>query len=75
MSLLRYLSEDYAQVGLVSSNLSDSNRALATKEDVSFSGLRNNHCISYVDLVNSTKIGSQLSEEEAYSQTSVSILF
>ena len=62
--MLRYLSEDYPQVGLISSNLNDSDGALATKEDVSFSGLRNNYCVSYVDLVNSTKIASQLSEEE-----------
>jgi adenylate cyclase len=60
--LLRYASEDYPHLGLIASNLIESNGDLAT-EDVSFSGLRNNYCVSYVDLVGSTKIASQLSEE------------
>jgi class 3 adenylate cyclase len=62
MSLVPYLSEDYPVIGLI--NLDLNNRDLATSQDVSFSGLRTNYCVSYVDLVNSTKIASQLSEQE-----------
>lgn len=61
--MLRYASEDYPHIGLLASNQIERSGDFAT-QDVSFSGLRNNYCVSYVDLVNSTKIASQLSEEE-----------
>jgi len=61
--LSRYLGEDYPAIGLSADDLNNLQKGLdTTPQDISFSGLRKNYCVSYVDLVNSTRIASQLSE-------------
>jgi class 3 adenylate cyclase len=37
-----------------------------TEQEVSFSGLRQNYCICYIDMMDSTKIASQLKENELF---------
>lgn len=51
-------------IGFLPRSEDESYTNIETLKDISFSGERDNYCVSYVDLVNSTKIVSHLTDEQ-----------
>jgi two-component system, OmpR family, response regulator ChvI len=55
--------DDFPVVGLTSKEISPFN-SWKQEEEISFSGLRRNCCVCFIDMMNSTKIASMLSNTQ-----------